>query len=251
MVNIGTFSESLEDYLEIIYKLIQEKTVARVKDIAESKAVSMSSVVNALKRLERENLVVYHAREFVQLTREGEKLAISILSRHEFFKRFLVSLLNVSEEIAEKDACAFEHHISSETLRKLVGFFEFVDTLHPNIRTGFIDYCSNSGDHRHDTSCHSPTCPYREQHQKQLDQARTLSELKPGERGMVWRLLGSPVIRQRLIDMGLLPNVEVTIERVAPLGDPIEIKLRGYHLSLRKGEADSILLQPSQPTNAA
>ncbi len=251
MANIGTFSESLEDYLEIIYQLIREKTVARVKDIAEHRSVAMSSVVTALKRLERENLIVYHAREFVQLTPEGEKLAVRIVSRHEFFKSFLVSLLNVSEDTAEKDACSIEHHISPETLRKLVGFFEFIDTLHPNIKTGFLDYCNHIGNQLNDISCHSPTCPYREERKKQLETARSLSHLKPGERGHVWRLLGTPVIRQRLIDMGLLPNVEVTIERVAPLGDPIEIKLRGYHLSLRKGEADAILLQPATASDAA
>ena len=47
-------------------------------------------------------------------------------------------------------------------------------------------------------------------------------------------------IRQRLLDLGLLPGVELTLQRVAPLGDPIDIKLKGFHLSLRKAEAATI-----------
>ena len=70
-------------------------------------------------------------------------------------------------------------------------------------------------------------------------------DLKQGESGVVGRIIASPLIRQRLIDMGVLPNVEVTLLRVAPLGDPIEIKLRGYNLSLRKNEAAAILLMDS------
>jgi Fe2+ transport system protein FeoA len=47
-------------------------------------------------------------------------------------------------------------------------------------------------------------------------------------------------VRQRLIDLGLLPGVELVMQRVAPFGDPIDIKLKGFHLSLRKGEAATI-----------
>jgi Fe2+ transport system protein FeoA len=67
----------------------------------------------------------------------------------------------------------------------------------------------------------------------------TLRDLKPGERGVVvgWAG-GAPPIR--LLEMGLVQGTEIEVVRLAPLGDPIEVKLRGYHLSLRKQEAEQI-----------
>lgn len=71
----------------------------------------------------------------------------------------------------------------------------------------------------------------------------TLNELKPGQRAIVagWR---SGVAPGRLMEMGLLQGTEIEIVRFAPLGDPIDIKLRGYHLSLRRAEAEQIEVNP-------
>jgi len=69
---------------------------------------------------------------------------------------------------------------------------------------------------------------------------KRLSELKRGEKGRIVKIGGGGGLRRRLLDMGLVPGSEVEMERVAPLGDPIEIKVKGYNLSLRKEEADSI-----------
>ena len=68
---------------------------------------------------------------------------------------------------------------------------------------------------------------------------RLLSELKRGERGKIVKI-GGGAIRQRLLDMGLVSGSDIVMERVAPLGDPIEIKVKGYNLSLRKEEAASV-----------
>jgi len=70
--------------------------------------------------------------------------------------------------------------------------------------------------------------------------AKRLSELKCGEKGRIVKIGDGGGFRRRLLDMGLVPGSEVEMERVAPLGDPIEIKVKGYNLSLRKEEADSI-----------
>ena len=247
-MRIGSISESLEDYLEIIYLLIQEKGIARVKDISIRKNVSMSSVTPALKRLAHEGLILYKSRGVLELTSEGGELAARVVGRHEFVKHFLKSLLKVPEEIAERDACIFEHYMSPETFRKLVSFFEFVDTCGLPIRNNFEEYCRNIQDADTIEICPEPGCPHRQnrmQHRYRRGLVKTLTSLKPGESGRVARIQASNGIRQRLIDMGVLPNVEVTLERVAPLGDPIEVKLRGYHLSLRNEEASSIVLYPS------
>jgi Fe2+ transport system protein FeoA len=72
---------------------------------------------------------------------------------------------------------------------------------------------------------------------------KVLHELKKGEKGRVVKIGGSGSIHRRLLDMGLVSGSEVEMERVAPLGDPIEIKVKGYNLSLRKEEAGSIQVE--------
>ncbi len=72
---------------------------------------------------------------------------------------------------------------------------------------------------------------------------RTLKELIPGERARIKAINGHGSTRRRIVEMGLVPGVELIMERCAPLGDPVEIKCQGFHLSLRKEEADTIALE--------
>lgn len=69
---------------------------------------------------------------------------------------------------------------------------------------------------------------------------KLLSELRVGESGVVTTVNGEGAIRRRLFDMGITPGVEVYLRKKAPLGDPIEISLRGYELTLRKAEASLV-----------
>lgn len=71
-----------------------------------------------------------------------------------------------------------------------------------------------------------------------------LSNLKPGEQGRILKLESTiGPIRRRLMDMGVIPGEMVKVEKVAPMGDPIEITVKGYSLSLRKGEARGIEIE--------
>ena len=67
-----------------------------------------------------------------------------------------------------------------------------------------------------------------------------LSELNPGGIAIVEEVGGTGAIRRRIIDMGITPGIEVKLIKTAPLGDPIQIKVRGYELSIRKTEAENI-----------
>ena len=69
---------------------------------------------------------------------------------------------------------------------------------------------------------------------------KLLSDLRVGESGVVTTVNGEGAIRRRLFDMGITPGVEVYLRKKAPLGDPIEISLRGYELTLRKAEASLV-----------
>lgn len=69
---------------------------------------------------------------------------------------------------------------------------------------------------------------------------RTLKDAKVGETVKVVKLHGEGAVKRRIMDMGLTKNVEVYIRKVAPLGDPVEVTVRGYELSLRKADAQMI-----------
>ena len=69
-----------------------------------------------------------------------------------------------------------------------------------------------------------------------------LSLLKKGESAKVKAVEGEGRIRRRLFDMGITPGVDLSVRKLAPLGDPIEITIRGYELSLRKSEAESVVV---------
>lgn len=72
---------------------------------------------------------------------------------------------------------------------------------------------------------------------------KTLKQVKAGERVRVVRVAGEGALRQRILDMGLTKGAEVTVRKVAPLGDPLELTVRGYELSLRKREAACIVVE--------
>lgn len=69
----------------------------------------------------------------------------------------------------------------------------------------------------------------------------TLQDLCPGESGKILEFKPSP-LTDRLMEMGMLPGSDVQVIRLAPLGDPMDLKIRGYHLSIRKDEAAQILI---------
>ncbi len=69
---------------------------------------------------------------------------------------------------------------------------------------------------------------------------RTLKEAKVGETVKVTKLTGTGAVKRRIMDMGITKGVEVYIRKVAPLGDPVEVTVRGYELSLRKADAEII-----------
>lgn len=68
----------------------------------------------------------------------------------------------------------------------------------------------------------------------------TLNELKTGSSGIITAVGGDGPLRCRLLDMGLIPHTRVTLQKVAPMGDPIEIRVRGYELTMRVEEAQKI-----------
>ena len=114
-------TNSLEDYLETLYLLVQANGHARVRDVALALHVKMPSVIKAVLELKKQGLAVQEPYGAVELTEAGTRAASEILGRHTLLKKFLL-LLRVGDETAEKDACAMEHFLSAETLARITEF---------------------------------------------------------------------------------------------------------------------------------
>ena len=76
-----------------------------------------------------------------------------------------------------------------------------------------------------------------------INMLKQLDEFTLGETGLIKKVGGEGKIRRRLFDMGVTPNTEIYLKKLAPLGDPIEVTIRGYELTLRKDEANKILME--------
>ena len=72
---------------------------------------------------------------------------------------------------------------------------------------------------------------------------KLLNEFIVGETGTVKKINAEGKIKRRLFDMGVTPGVEIKVKKLAPLGDPVEVTIRGYELSLRKAEAECVLME--------
>jgi DtxR family transcriptional regulator, Mn-dependent transcriptional regulator len=239
-------SSSLEDYLETIYLLVQEQGFARVKDVARARDVKAASVSIALRRLAELDLVRYERREYIALTPEGEKAGRRVYSRHRLLTRFFQEVLNLDVKAASEQACAMEHSLTDEAMDGMARFFEFLGTC-PSVIESFHVCPAMSGRKpgvRLPDWC--TTCG-----KKRGTDAMSLAEIKPGNRAVVTKISAGGPLRQRLLDMGVLPETTIDIERVGLGGDPFWVRCQGARLALRRSEAQSILVRPSDDPDRA
>jgi ferrous iron transport protein A len=85
-------------------------------------------------------------------------------------------------------------------------------------------------------------CPARAGQECYADSLMKLSNLKPGQKGKIAQVCGDPEFRLRMMEMGFTKGTEVMVVKYAPLSDPVEFVIKGYHLTLRKDQASDILI---------
>ncbi|NNC89899.1 MAG: transcriptional regulator MntR [Akkermansiaceae bacterium] len=108
----------MDDYLEQILHLIEEKGYARPMDISERLEISQASVTNMLQRLDAEGLVDHEKYRGATLTEEGHRIARAIVDRHELLTEFL-RLFGIDEDTIYRDVEGMEHHVSRATLNAI------------------------------------------------------------------------------------------------------------------------------------
>jgi len=123
----AALSESLQDYLEAVYLVVQRHGVARMKEIAGLVGVGKSSVTGAIRALAERGLVNYDPYQYVTLTEKGKMAGREVARRHRILKQFLEKVLAVPEAEAEHVACKMEHAIKGAVLERFVRFLQFVE----------------------------------------------------------------------------------------------------------------------------
>ncbi|HKQ21434.1 MAG TPA: transcriptional regulator MntR [Nitrososphaeraceae archaeon] len=118
-------TDRMEDYLEVIYELVKEKGYATTVDISSYLNVSSPSVTKMVQKLDETGYLKYEKYRGIKLTNEGIRIARNIRNRHGLLAEFFM-MIGIDEETANNDAEGIEHHLHSETMRKLE---EFINEL--------------------------------------------------------------------------------------------------------------------------
>lgn len=223
---------SLEDYLEAIWTISLRDKVARVKDVARHLAVTTPSVVSALNALSKKNLIKHERYGYIELTEKGILKAKDVYEHHRTLFTLLNEVFGIDSETASKEACKIEHYLSGKTIKRIKDFLGFLEK-NPEEKSFIVNRFREflkEGEEKMEE---------REDSKRDL----TLRDLNPGEKARVTKIIGKGALKKRLLEMGIVPGTEIQLERVAPLGDPVDVLVKNYHLSLRKEEAAVILLE--------
>ncbi|TCS96409.1 transcriptional regulator MntR [Hazenella coriacea] len=122
---------SMEDYLENIYKLIEQKGYARVSDIAEALEVHPSSVTKMVQKLDHNKYLIYEKYRGLVLTTKGKKIGKRLVDRHYLLEQFL-RVIGVSEELIYQDVEGIEHHLSWDSITCIENLVQYLEQ-HPEI----------------------------------------------------------------------------------------------------------------------
>jgi DtxR family Mn-dependent transcriptional regulator len=243
-------SASLEDYLETIYHIVHRKGAARPKDIVEELGVNSSSVTGALKALAAKGMINYAPYDIVTLTRDGNSVAEDVVRRHEALRDFFIKVLSIQTDTADDAACKMEHAVPREIVDRLIQFAEYVEVC-PRGGSRFIEgfgyYCDSGCSVSDCNRCLQDALAGVQQRLSGQDvdrrQPLTIEHLEPGQWGRIESVTGSDTTLKRLRSIGITEGEVVTVERVDPQGDSIEVKVKGYHFELRREEAELILVE--------
>lgn len=213
-------SPKMEDYLETISLLSRDNRVVRVKDIAKALKVKMPTVTSALQKLKDRGLIIYQKYGFVDLTDEGKVMADKVYSRHSCLADFFRQVLRLDDPLAGEEACRVEHHLSPDSCRQIYKLVEYMKS-----RTG-------EGTWMDDFIA--------------LMEEKPLSEFPEGAITVIVRIEAGGVLRKRLMELGFRRGEKLTLVRYAPFKDPLQVRIKGYNLSLRVEEANTIIVRPAK-----
>lgn len=196
------FAESIEEYLEAVYRLEREGPGVTTSGLASSLGVAPASVSGMLKKLDKDGYVEYVARGEVKLTRKGLEVGVRVLRRHRLAERLLTDVLGMPWDEVHSEACMLEHAISQRVEDRLV------------VLLGEPQTCP----HGHPIPPSDLSDPVRS--------GMPLAQVDEGRRAVVSGVTDEvPEILRYLGDVGLRPGTPVLVLEKAPLGGPVTIEI--------------------------
>lgn len=206
----------IEEYLESIYKLQEEQHPVSTSRLAEHLKLSAPSVSEMVRKLTGRGLV-FHSEKGVCLTDEGKSLAKKVIRRHRLSERLLTDVLGFKWDEVHDEACRLEHAISSEMEDRIA-----------------------------ESLGNPKTCPHGhpipdKDGKLVKEKVKPLSELRAREKGIIVSVFEEdPKMLKYLASLGLIPNVCVKVEEVAPFGGPLIVCVAGSRYALGKEVASKI-----------
>lgn len=252
MPPVDELSASMEDYLEAIYHIVTAKQAARAKDIAKRLDVNNSSVTGALRTLSEKGFINYAPYDVITLTPKGHKHAEDVVRRHEALMDFFTKVLCVDQTEASEAACKMEHAVSRNILDRLIRFVEFIEICPRGGETliqGFNNHCRQEGNF---VTCQDSLARCLEdlkQRQKDIEgdllENVPLHDLRQDQRGKIIKIRGKSGISKKLAELEVTPGSIVEVIQTDMETGALDIKVRGYRLSLSTEEAAKILVERS------
>jgi len=226
--------ESIEEYLKAIYEFNEKGKLAKNTDLAKRLDIASSSVTQMIQKLADEGLVVYEPYRGIMLTGKGNAIARKVVRKHRLLERFLHTFLGLGRNKARDDADRLEHGLSDEAAAALCKALEQPEMSHDE--ESQIPLCTLEVE----------DCDQCEEVRKEDDSFKPITELSnlgPGEKGVVVFIRGGTAACQRLLDMGLTQGTEVTVVNAAPFRGPLEVAVRGSTLALGRGLARHVFVE--------
>lgn len=133
---------SMEDYMEMLYRLCKDNGFTRINDLAEALNVKPPSVTKMIQRLSKINLIKYEKYGVIELTEEGKEVGEFLLRRHNIIRDFL-RLIGITEAIVLEETEKVEHTLSNETVKCFERYLNFMSD-NPIIKDTFMKYIKNN-----------------------------------------------------------------------------------------------------------
>lgn len=210
-------TQKTEEYIESLYKLEQKNAIVKPSMLAYDLNVSQASVTEMVKKLSDDGVVTQSHKSGIRLTQKGVRSAATVVRRHRLSERLLTDIIGIPFEEAHEEACKFEHVISPEVERNL-------DMVLSNPKT-----CPHGN-------------PIPDIKGKTKDEPMDrLSTLKPKQKGIIEKITeeGRDFLKY-LATLGLMPQMEVEVEQVAPFDGPLLIKVSGASYAIGREVASKI-----------
>ncbi|MEO1022331.1 MAG: metal-dependent transcriptional regulator [Bacteroidota bacterium] len=214
-----TISQSIEDYLKVIYVLNTEEEGASTTAIAEAVGVSSASVTNMLKKLSGMGLITYQQYKGAELTEAGTRIALEVLRHHRLLELYLKEIMGYSWDEVHDEAEKLEHHISEQFEDRIAELLN-----HPT----------------HDP--HGDPIPSKDGVMPEMAQL-SVSDAEEGKSYIIGRVKGQdPELLRFLEKEGIIPGVKLTVLEKTPFEGPVKVLLEKTEQTIGNVIAQQVFL---------